>query len=97
MSRGGRQAETGNLYGTVTDNNGERLPGVTVTLSGVGSTQIQVTNAEGEFRFLGLAPGNYALEASLEGFGTVIYEAVNIRIGRNTTVEIQMSPAVEET
>ena len=91
------QSESGNLYGRVTDNNGDRLPGVTVTLSGPGATQVQVTNAEGEFRFLGLSPGNYQIEASLEGFSTVIYEAVNIRIGRNTTIEIQLSPAIEDT
>ena len=91
------QTESGNLYGRVTDDQGERLPGVTVTLSGPGSTQVQVTDAAGEFRFLSLAPGNYSIEASLEGFGTVIYEAVNIRIGRNTTVELQLNPAIEET
>ncbi len=87
---------TGNLYGRVTDDNGERLPGVTVTLTGPGATQIRVTDAAGEFRFLGLDPGNYQVEASLEGFGTVAYEAVDIRIGRNTTIEIELSPAIEE-
>lgn len=91
------QTQSGNLYGTVTDNNGEALPGVTVTLSGPGAAQVQVTNAQGEFRFLGLSPGNYQLEASLEGFSTVVYEAVNIRVGRNTTIAIELSPAIEET
>lgn len=91
------QTQSGNLYGTVSDNSGDRLPGVTVTLSGPGAAQIQVTNANGEFRFLGLDPGNYSIEAALEGFGTVVYEAVNIRVGRNTTIEVQMNPAIEET
>lgn len=89
--------DSGSLYGRVVDNNGDRLPGVTVTLSGPSGDQIQVTGAEGEFRFLGLDPGNYSIEANLEGFGTVIYEAVNIRLGRNTTIEIELSPAVEDT
>ena len=91
------QAESGSLYGRVTDDQGERLPGVTVTLSGPGADKIQVTEANGEFRFIGLDPGNYSIEAALEGFGTVIYEAVNIRLGRNTTIEMQMNPAIEET
>ncbi len=91
------QTQSGNLYGSVSDNNGERLPGVTVTLSGPGAAQVQVTNAQGEFRFLGLSPGNYQLEANLEGFSTVVYEAVNIRVGRNTTINIELSPAIEET
>ncbi|MCG8458775.1 MAG: TonB-dependent receptor, partial [Holophagales bacterium] len=89
--------DAGNLYGRVTDDNGDRLPGVTVTLSGPAASQIQVTGATGEFRFLGLDPGNYSIEAALEGFGTVVYEAVNIRLGRNTTIEIQMNPAIEDT
>ncbi|MEM1204352.1 MAG: TonB-dependent receptor [Acidobacteriota bacterium] len=91
------QTQSGNLYGRVTDDNGERLPGVTTTLSGPGATQIQVTDANGEFRYLGLDPGNWQIESALEGFGTVVYEAINIRVGRNTTIEIQMNPAIEET
>ena len=91
------QADTGNLYGTVTDNQGQVLPGVTVTLSGIGAPQVQVSDAQGQFRFLNLSPGNYRIESALEGFSTVVYETVNIRVGRNTTIELTLSPAVEET
>lgn len=91
------QTESGSLYGNVTDNQGEILPGVTVTLSGPGAPQVQVTNSAGEYRFLGLSPGSYELEAALEGFGTVVYPNVDIRIGRNTTINVEMSPAIEET
>ncbi|NJL28660.1 MAG: TonB-dependent receptor [Thermoanaerobaculia bacterium] len=90
------QVLTGNLYGTTTDAQGEALPGVTVTLSGFGAPRVQVTDAQGQFRFLSLDPGNYGLKADLEGFSTVEYPAVNIRVGRNTTLEITLSPAVEE-
>ncbi|MEM8962897.1 MAG: TonB-dependent receptor [Acidobacteriota bacterium] len=91
------QAQSGNLYGTVTDDTGDSLPGVTVTLTGGGAPQIQITNAEGQFRFLGLAPGSYGLTAELEGFSTVEYPTIAINVGRNTTIEVQLSPAVEET
>lgn len=91
------QTSSGNLYGTATDNEGETLPGVTVTLEGPGAEAIQVTDADGRFRFLGLDPGQYKLTATLEGFGTVEYPVINIRVGRNTNVEITLSPAVEET
>ncbi|MGB0514406.1 MAG: Atu1372/SO_1960 family protein [Wenzhouxiangellaceae bacterium] len=90
------QLQTGNLYGSVIDNQGERLPGVTITLTGPGPTEIQVTNAEGQFRFLALTPGNYQVTAELEGFSTVTYPNVNIRVGRNTTLELTMTPSVEE-
>ena len=96
MSKGGKQLQTGDLYGTVTDNQEESLPGVTVTLTGSGPTQVQVTNARGEFHFPGLDPGSYDLKAELEGFSTVAYPNIDIRVGRNTSLEIQLSPAVEE-
>ena len=91
------QLQTGNLYGEVTDNEGQPLPGVTVTISGIGAPQIRITNAEGQFRCLGLDPGGYGLVAELEGFSTVEYPDVEIRVGRNTSIEITMSPAIRET
>lgn len=90
------QLQTGNLYGELTDNQGQALPGVTLTLTGVGPTQVQVSNAEGQARFLGLAPGKYELKAELEGFSTVDYPNISIQVGRNTSIEITMTPAVEE-
>ncbi len=90
------QLQTGNLYGTVVDDQGAPLPGVTVTLSGNGPSQIQVTNAQGQFRFLGLPPGSFSLKAELEGFSTVDYPNIEIRVGRNTTIEVTLSPAVED-
>jgi len=43
---------TGNLYGTVEDEQSSPLPGATVTLAGVGAPRVQVTDAGGNFRFL---------------------------------------------
>ncbi|HEV8631968.1 MAG TPA: TonB-dependent receptor [Thermoanaerobaculia bacterium] len=90
------QLQTGNLYGTVTDQQGAALPGVTVTVTGGGAPQVQVTNANGQFRFLGLAPGGYGLKAELEGFSTIDYPNISINIGRNTNIEVKLSAAVED-
>jgi hypothetical protein len=90
------QLQTGNLYGTVTDDKGAALPGVTVTLSGQGAPQVQVTNAQGQFRFLGLSPASYQLKAELEGFSTIDYPNIVINIGRNTQIEVKLSAAVED-
>ena len=86
--------QTGNLYGTVVDNQGQALPGVTVTLTGQGAPQVQVTNAQGQFRFLMLSPGSYQVEAQLEGF-TTVEKPVQINVGRNTEIEITLQPAIE--
>jgi hypothetical protein len=90
------QLQTGNLYGTTADNQGQALPGVTVTLTGAGAAQVQVTNAEGQFRFLGLSPGSWAIKAELEGFSTVDYPNIAIGVGRSTTIEVTLTPALEE-
>ncbi|HVS03911.1 MAG TPA: TonB-dependent receptor, partial [Thermoanaerobaculia bacterium] len=90
------QLQTGNLYGVVADDQGSPLPGVTVTLTGQGAPAVQVTNAQGQFRFLGLSPGSYALRAELEGFNTVEYPNVVIRVGGNTNIEVSVSAAVED-
>lgn len=90
------QLQTGNLYGTVKDDQGAALPGVTVSLTGGGAPQVQVTNAQGQFRFLGLGPGSYALKAELEGFSTIDYPNISINVGRNTEIEVTLSAAVED-
>jgi hypothetical protein len=92
------QVRTGNLHGMVVDTTtGAPLPGVTVTISGVGPTLHQVTDAGGSFRFPGLAPGAYRVEARLDGFSPVVFEAATVRLGATTSIELRMNPAIEET
>ncbi|HEX5759510.1 MAG TPA: TonB-dependent receptor [Thermoanaerobaculia bacterium] len=90
------QQTTGSVFGTAVDEQGAALPGVTVTLTGGGAPQVFVTDAQGQFRFLGLSAGSYQLSAALEGFSTVEYPNINVSVARNTTVEITMSSAVED-
>jgi len=90
------QEETGNVYVVATDGQGAALPGVTMTLEGQGAPRVQVTNAQGQVRFLGLDPGTWSLTAELEGFSTVEYPAIDVRIARNTNLEVTLSEAVEE-
>ena len=91
------QAEKGGLYGVVSDNDGARLPGVTVSLTGVGADQMQITDAQGQFRFPALSIGRYQLKAELEGFSTVEYPNITVSINRSTSLEITLNAAVEET
>jgi hypothetical protein len=90
------QLQTGNVYGKVLDQQGAALPGVTVTLDTGAAQEVQVTNAQGEFRFLSLPPATMKLKAELQGFGTVEYPNVVITVGHNTTLEITMNSAVED-
>ena len=90
------QYQTGNIFGTVSDNQGVRLPGVTITLSGVGATQVFVSDDQGEFRFLNLDPGRYTLKADLAGFGTST-RTTDVNVGRNSSLEVTLNPAMEQT
>ena len=58
------QRTTGTLVGTVKDETGAVLPGVTVTLKGdaIVGTQTTVTNEKGFYRFAALPPGTYDAE-----------------------------------
>ncbi len=90
------QLQTGNLYGTVHDEKGGALPGVTVTLDTGAAQETQVTNAQGEFRFLSLPPATMSVKAELEGFSPVEYSKAVITVGHNTTIEMVMQTAIPD-
>src|SRR5215813_2539506 len=84
------QQLTGNVFGYVTDEQGGRLPGVSVTLSGIGAPQTQTTDARGEYRFLNLSPGNYTLSYELAGFSKVTKSDVQVAVAKNTETTAAM-------
>ena len=90
----------GRINGTVTDNTGAVLPGVTVTASSPAliQPQVQVTGADGSYRFLALPPGVYAIEFELGGFQNVKREGVRVIINQTLTVDQQLNVAtLQET
>jgi hypothetical protein len=91
------QIQSGNIYGKAQAKDGSALPGVTVTLTGVGAPQTVVTDAAGNFRFLNLAPGSYGLKAELAGFGTSTRTGVSVNLGRNADVTMTLNPSAAES
>jgi len=92
------QQRAGNIYGTVTDAEGNPLPGVSVTLTGttIGAIAAQ-TSVEGKFRFLSLFPGNdYVLKFELQGFKARTETGVIVNIGRNADLTIKMEQGTLE-
>jgi hypothetical protein len=88
----------GTLSGTVTDEQGGVLPGVTVTIVGLDRTNSTVTDDAGRFRFLNLAPGPYKVTSSLSGFSTLVQEDVEVRVGATADLTMKMRvAALEET
>jgi hypothetical protein len=87
------QALYGNLYGKVTDESGVGLPGVTVTLTGVGAPVSTVSGSQGAFRFMNLSPYSYAVKTELAGLTTVERSNVTISVGLNTEITVVMKVA----
>ena len=90
----------GRINGTVTDNTGAVLPGVTVTASSPAliQPQVQVTGADGGYRFLALPPGVYAIDFELTGFNQVKRQDVRVIINQTLTVDMQLQVAtLQET
>jgi hypothetical protein len=98
--RAGAQISGGNIYGTVTDQNGGVLPGVDVTLASVsigGQPRMTVTDSQGQFRFLNLDAGTYKLSTNLSGFNKMARDVI-VTTGVNATITFPMSVrSVEET
>jgi hypothetical protein len=85
----------GRINGTVTDNTGAVLPGVTVTVSSPAliQPQVQVTSADGQYRFLALPPGVYLVSFELAGFQNIKREGIRVVIGQTLTVDQQLQVA----
>ena len=91
---------TGSINGTVVDNTGAVLPGVTVTATGATlmGAQTAVTNESGSYRFPSLPPGTYRLNYELGGFSTVVRDGITVNVGFTATINAQMQLAtLEET
>jgi hypothetical protein len=91
---------TGRILGQVLDAQGAALPGATVTVSSpnLQGTQTQVTDSEGNFRFLSLPPGRYVVKVDLASFKPVEQKDVEVALDRTVTLPLTMQLAgVTET
>jgi len=89
---GQRQANTTSLQGTIRDAQTTlAIPGVKITLLRAGTVIAEkLTDAEGIFRLLGLAPGIYELRAEKPGFQ--VLDVSDIQIRGAETEELVLEP-----
>ena len=66
----------GSITGTVTDPEGNPVPGATVVLRDerTNITRESVSNDQGSFRFLDLQAGSYEVTVSLTGFQATVFK-----------------------
>ena len=91
---------TATVVGKVADNSGGVLPGVTVTLTNLGTNQSRVvaTNEEGRYTMAGVPPGPYSLKAELPGFSTFLQQNFTVNVGAVVTIDATLGVStVEET
>jgi len=86
------QVRTGNIYGKVTDTEGNPLPGVSVSLR--GSQMAAMTTVSGEtgiYRFVSVGPrSDYEISAELTGFKKETRTGIIVTVGANVEINLTM-------
>ncbi|MGI8672495.1 MAG: TonB-dependent receptor domain-containing protein, partial [Luteitalea sp.] len=85
-------AVNGTIEGTVTDNTGAVLPGVTVTVTSpdTGAERVAVTNESGLYRATLLPLGGYRVVAELQGFKKFEQTGINVGAGQTATLDVAL-------
>jgi Carboxypeptidase regulatory-like domain len=87
------QTSVGTVEGTVKDEQGAILPGATVTLTGPRGAQTTTTDEKGQFRFVAVQPGAYALKAELGTSFAAQTLDVTVGLAKTATVDFTMKVA----
>jgi len=87
------QAANGSIEGTIVDASGAVLPGVSVTITNVGTgiSQTVITNERGLFRAPLLPLGTYKVAAELQGFKRIEKTGITLSVGETAVVNAAMS------
>jgi hypothetical protein len=85
------QSLTGSITGTIKDEQGAILPGVTVTLTGKQGAKTQVTDSGGVYRFPALEVGTYVVAAELSGFKKAQSAPIAISPGKELAADLTLS------
>ena len=86
------QEQRASIEGTVKDNTGAVLPGVTVDAKNLsqGGVASAVSDAGGFFRFPSLAPGAYEVTAKLSGFTPKTFSRVELTLGQTKVLDVAL-------
>ena len=94
-------AAQGTLTGTIRDNSGAVLPGVTVEAASPALTEkvrTVVSDGAGQYRIIELPPGTYSLTFTLPGFSTFKRDGLELAGSAVLTIPAEMKVgAIEET
>jgi hypothetical protein len=89
------QESRGSIGGRIVDSSGGVLPGVAVTVTNTGTNAATtvVTNEGGIFTAPFLVSGTYRVMAELAGFGSMVRDKIEVRVGDRLQVDFTLEPA----
>ena len=90
-------AQTGTISGTIIDTEGKKVPyvNVTATNTATGEDKVAITGDAGTYKIEGLAPGDYKVSMSVQGF--VIPEVPNVTLGATEAKQLNFTLAMTFT
>src|SRR3954452_10090359 len=94
------QSSTSHIKGTVTDSQGNVVPGATVTVKDPTKnfSRSQTTNDSGSFSFNLIPPGTYQVSVEAKGFKKSLLTGVNALLDKPTDLQVALEVgSVSET
>jgi hypothetical protein len=93
------QSSNGSIAGTVTDDAGGVLPGVTISAvnTATGMSRTSISNAAGHYEVPLLPPGTYSIASELSGFQPLKYPHIVVNVGTESTVNFKLKQGVAES
>jgi hypothetical protein len=72
----------GSIIGTITDNSGAVIPGATVTITNLGTSEKKTmeSDTQGNYRVLNLIPGAYKVDVEMSGFKRYVREPIQVEV-----------------
>jgi hypothetical protein len=88
------QSGTSSISGLVKDSTGGALPGVSIVISNVdtGVSFDAVSNEQGLYRVAALVPGNYRVEASVDGFAPFV-RILTLAVSQTLAIDVTLDIA----
>jgi hypothetical protein len=87
-----QMASTGTVIGTVTDPSGAVIPGAQIELkdTSTGNARTALSNGSGQYSFVGVQPGTYAVKGTHTGFEAVSVPNVVVEIEKSYTINLRL-------
>jgi hypothetical protein len=99
VTRLAAQGVTATIQGTVTDTSGASIPGANIQVknTGTGATTNAQSDAAGRFRVPDLQVGDYEVQASKDGFSSLLHKGITLTVGAQDVVDFALSVGQTQT